>query len=262
MRAAIDGKLGEVQRLLSAGADPNVLVDGQVPLSWAVYHGYKKVAEALLDHGARTDLGNGFPAAGGPVHAATNGGAQFIRLLISRGADPNQKGDDNGRPLQRAVVDAGDKVGVIRALLDGGADPNLTDKKGDSALSNAISEGQARIVALLLAGKGDPNGSRSKRKWSHLHHAAAVGSADVVRALLRAGGRLDARDTKGWTPLHAAAQFDSSAVAKLLVAEGADPSAKTKGGETPLEIAEANGSDSVIKVLRKRKRGALKSHRR
>jgi len=48
------------------------------------------------------------------------------------------------------AVDAGD-VSVLRALLQGGVDPNTPDRKGLTALHHAVQVGSKPIIAELVA---------------------------------------------------------------------------------------------------------------
>src|SRR6188508_512961 len=63
--------------------------------------------------------------------------------------------DKPGEELLKAAR-KGD-VAKARALLDAGADPDLPDKDGKTALWEAARHDQAEIVRVLLAAKADPN---------------------------------------------------------------------------------------------------------
>jgi len=70
--------------------------------------------------------------------AITGGNPNFIRLLVNEfDADPNHR-DPKGRTcLMRAVRGHIVEISVVQALLDGGADPKLTDPEGLTVLDHA-----------------------------------------------------------------------------------------------------------------------------
>lgn len=78
---------------------------------------------------------------------------------------------------------------VERILRDGSCDMMGVDNQGLSELDYAIWNGQKKIVDLLLNAGGVPLLSISRRnKFSCLHFACQLGRADIVEALLWAGG--------------------------------------------------------------------------
>ena len=67
---------------------------------------------------------------------------------------------------------------VVRLLLDKGADPNENDSLGNTALTYAISQEQWDMVTMLLNRGADPNAPCNP--WSTpLSIAAAIGNLGV-----------------------------------------------------------------------------------
>lgn len=130
------GRLGKVQRLLAAGADPNARHDINIgvetvtdtPLYAAAGAGHHQVAEALLDAGAEVDIeaDEGWR----PVHhAALNGEVKMVGLLAARGADINRAEEMKGQtPLHIASARC-DKE-MVRLLISLGADTACKDRDG------------------------------------------------------------------------------------------------------------------------------------
>ncbi|TVR52637.1 MAG: ankyrin repeat domain-containing protein [Spirochaetaceae bacterium] len=76
------------------------------------------------------------------------------------------------------------------------------------------------------------------------------GTADDVRAALRAGADLDARDRYGLTPLMYAARYNRSVeVLRLLLDAGADVNARDSDGNTALMSAAGSNENPEITQL-------------
>jgi ankyrin repeat protein len=189
------------------------------------------------------------------LHLAVAAGAPaLVEVLVAAGADLSAATEGSRTPLQVALQQAPDLVGLLRGLgapvdaasaahlgdvdrlageLDAGA--RLTDPATDvDLLSWAASGGSLAAVQLLLDRGADPDAGA-------LHAAASAGHPEVVERLLAAGADVDRRDRNtGRTPLHAAVDAtpggDAPAVVRLLLAAGADVNATTNDGASPLDI--------------------------
>ncbi|MEA2336122.1 MAG: uncharacterized protein QOE82_129 [Thermoanaerobaculia bacterium] len=111
----------------------------------------KRMLDAGLDANAHDSAGY-TPL----IAAARAGNVEMIRLLTSRGANPDlaDTAVNSWTPLLHAVHKA--QPGSIAALLDAGANPNAADPHGTTPLMLASGYGQTEIVKILLAHKADP----------------------------------------------------------------------------------------------------------
>jgi ankyrin repeat protein len=119
------------------------------------------------------------------------------------------------------------------------------------AIFAAVIFGDAAEVETLLAANRSLVNAVSPDGWLPLHLAAHFGHADVVRALLNKGAKVDAPSTNAMrnTALHAAAAGRAPAVAKLLLDAGADANARQSGGWTPLHSVAQSGDVEFARVL-------------
>lgn len=92
---------------------------------------------------------------------------------------------------------------LVNLFLSKSADVNATTFNGQTSLHFASSKKNLSIVRTLLANK-PPASARVKDKRGQyaIHRAAAVGSAPIVDALIKARSPLNATDVSGQTPLH------------------------------------------------------------
>lgn len=103
-----------------------------------------------------TDWPSGFT----PLHVCVSGTdsserQEIIRLLNKSGADLNAKDFEKGlTPLQFAALRS--KPLCAKTLIDCGADVNMTEGNGATALHGAVYHGNIEVARLLLAGGANP----------------------------------------------------------------------------------------------------------
>ena len=196
----------------------------QMPLNGPLSAEQISVFKAWIDQGAEwpDDLAGDIPPsppdpkATRIIEALRNGDKQDFRRLAAE--DPkvgNLKGPGGTTPLMQAVL-YGDSDSV-RLLLANGADPNIRNEAGATALM-----------------------------W-------ALDDSEKTRLLLEHGADVNARSDDGRTPLLiAAGQFGCNAVVKLLLDSGASLSAKSPtaiGYATVLSEAARAGDDALLRML-------------
>ena len=104
-------------------------------------------------------------------------------------------------PLGLSVYTHGQKV-LVRALLEGGADPNIEDKYICTPLHEAVKKGYREVVNMLLDFGADINKEGGRRKETPLHMAAGnyFGDPETVELLINRGAEINATSSKnGWT---------------------------------------------------------------
>ncbi|WP_419992856.1 ankyrin repeat domain-containing protein [Streptomyces boninensis] len=168
--------------------------DRSARLMEAVYDGDAQALERLLAEGP-----DAVAILRGPLYeASVEGRADLVRLLLDAGAFPDAPGanPDDGLPLCAAA--AWGYTDVAAVLLDGGADADLVEWDGHTALLWAAGNGHT-ATALLLLDHGARTDVTDSTGRTPLHRAAERGSLRIVEALLAAGAERDARDDEGLT---------------------------------------------------------------
>ena len=144
-----------------------------------------------------------------------------MRLLLSRGADPNLGSVNGQTPLMTAA--ARGNVEAMQSLIERGAEVNAKDGAGETALMAACTNGNARAVRLLIERGADVKAT-SKRNETALGFAATAGVQASVEMLLAAGADVNVRNFRGYSPLMFASSSDTvpAGIIRLLLDKGAD----------------------------------------
>ena len=107
---------------------------------------------------------------------------------------------------------------------------------------------QPGAAEALLEHGADPNAvATNGTKLAVINSAAASGSAELVKLLLREGANPDSQQEGGYTALHSAAHNNNSEMVKVLLEAGADSSIRTNDGKTAADMA----GPEVAKLLGK-----------
>jgi biopolymer transport protein ExbD len=112
------------------------------------------------------------------------------------------------------------QVGLVKQLLESGADPNTTDPNGNTLLMLAAGNGHVDLVKLLLAHGADADAAAPLGSTA-LMFAAFHGHTEVVTVLLDNGADVNATAQLGLTAVRLAAQNGQSNVIDVLLDYGA-----------------------------------------
>ena len=169
------------------------------------------------------------------IRATRNGDLDKVKLLVKNGININyQPYNTDESALMRAVA-GNQHPEIAKFLIKAGADLNLQDEVGDTALMYASNAGSTDMVKLLLKGGADIN-ILNGAKNNALHFASLYGHLDIVKILIDAGINIDNQDEDGRTPLFYAIEYGRSETVKLLIELGADANILDNKGLTPISF--------------------------
>jgi uncharacterized protein len=141
--ARLEAILDEKPDLVDAYAQ-----DGFFPLGLAAFFGREDAVRLLLSRGANLDQKARNAMKVAAIHAASaEGGFRIARLLIEAGADVNAVHQAGFTPLHAAAMTG--QLELAKLLLERGADPRAKADDGRDALAMARDAKQQALVDLL-----------------------------------------------------------------------------------------------------------------
>ena len=243
LHAVLAGDMASVRLLLAAGANVNEAgPDGVTAVMLALVKRHEAVATTLLERGADPTLDDaGYTA----LHvAAATGQIDAVRSLLSHGADPNARLEQpqsfteafvsgtstspgsgmidmkGATPFMVAAKSV--NVGVMRLLVEGGADVRLASEDGTTAVMLAAGLGKRAATDI------------GYYTWDERR------AVETISAALGLGAHVNAANQWGETALHAAAYHAATDVIRFLVDRGANINAVNGQNQTPLRVAEGH----------------------
>jgi len=146
------------------------------------------------------------------------------------------------------VIQAGDDAAALK-LVESGMNVNTPQGDGTTPLDWATYRLDVGLVKALLAHGADPN-AMNKFGSEPLAEAVKAANLELVKILLGAGAKADAPNADGQTPLMLAARDGQLEIAQLLVRHGANVNAReTWRGQTALMWAAAQGYPAMTEYL-------------
>ena len=252
LSASKQGRKEVVELLLDAGAEVDMTDKyGRTPLLSASKQGHKEVVELLLGSGAEVNAADkgGLTAL---ILASKGGNKEAVQALLDGGAEVDKADNAGKTALYHAGAD--DHTEVARLLLDSGADLDrvLNSYPGATRLHWASKVGLLGMVRSLLDAGADVNAQDNDWERSPLHWAAAGGhdcSAVVAELLLASGAEVDKVDVGGYSSLAIAADMGNTKVCSVLLRGGADINKRIGNEDGSTAICLAVNKDELVGLL-------------
>ncbi|KAK4291833.1 hypothetical protein Pmani_035357 [Petrolisthes manimaculis] len=208
--------------------------DGWTSLIWGARNNHTAIVKRLLELNADPNIKNRNYGDSALTWAAYNGRLNIVRDLLAAGATvdiPNLAGNT---ALTLAAEGLGDRLGVLKVLIENGANVNHLDDDGTSALIKASKKNHVEEVQVLLRAGANPDIRESNYGDTALGWASASGYTGVVRELVAVGTNLNLKNNNDVTPLLLATIKNHIPAAQVLLAAGADINERGGDGETPV----------------------------
>jgi hypothetical protein len=178
--------------------------------------------------------------------AAREGKADELRKHLTGGIDKAQITELLSLAARHGQVES---MGV---LIEVGASPTTTDKRGRTPLMAAVQSRKPEAIRFLIDHGADVNARDQLQGTALLRAAGSFGSLESVQVLLLAGAEVNVQDKNGMTPLMWAARWGDAQRVEALVKAGATVTVRDNSGKSALDWARSRGgkAEQSIEILR------------
>lgn len=170
------------------------------------------------------------------IEAALKGKTNRIKQLINDGLNINTQGLHGITPLMFVLLNG--NIEGVNVLLESGADPDVKDDEGDTAVTIAAGLKYSRFLENLLVKGGNAN-EKTPGLATTLMIASAAGFIENVRLVINANVDINARDMTGNTALTYAIYGKQTDIISLLLENGATKLIINNNGMSALDIINA-----------------------
>ena len=169
-----------------------------------------------------------------------------LKMLLNKGANVNAGGGDYGSAISAASHNGHE--GIVRLLLEKGANVDAEGGRYGNALSAASRRGHEGVVRLLLEKRASVN-ARCGEFGNALSAASYGGEEEVVRFLLEKGANVNAEGGEIGNALSAASLEGHEGIVRLLLEKGANVDAEGGWYGNALSAASFRGHEGVVRLL-------------
>lgn len=249
--AAKQGKEAAIRYMLSSGVDPNRLNHEdfqadyweQTPLYHAIYIGYHRIVELLLQHGTNPNVHSGVSLYRSAYNAAT------IQALHKYGAKATP--DQLDQACWEAIVNVRNKA-MLQELIKLGA-----PLKRDSLIHDAIkrvdqtTDESLKIIKTLIQHRPDFLNHISDIDETPLLKAVDMGNQLIIECLAELGADINKPNKASVTPLLQASKRGYGSIVKWLIQHGAPCTAEDEVGLSPYTWAVFKQATQTIDTMEK-----------
>jgi len=182
------------------------------------------------------------------ILSCEQGSPEMVAYLISMKAEVNYAGKESGiTPLLAAAANGNPKV--IELLIKHHADINLENTRGLTALDMAVMKNNIEAQKLLRKHKALLGDLEKLITNYPLFEAAKSGNLELIKLAIEHKADIEARDHSGSTLLIHAAQSGHADIVTLLIKSGARLDTQNDFGNTALMAAADEGQLESARLL-------------
>lgn len=185
-----------------------------------------------------------------PLHilASRSKDIEVIDYFIKKGVNANQVDGEGNTPLMIAAYR--NDLAVVEVLKGETKDINVANKKGETALNNAVAGNTAEVVNYLLGEGAETNDKTGKALIDSYRPGKEKELEAILSSLYSAEFNPSGIQADRNTLLHCAAEKDNLKLVQMAVSWEMDINAKNDDGNTALMIAAMKASNTeVLKYL-------------
>lgn len=219
---------------------------------YSFFVGNKNVGEYFIKHNANKDaLTKDYHQS--PLHYAVKyNQLSFAELLISNGANIDLVDSNGNTALHLAVEESRGELKILELLSK--SDDINNFKKDDKSLLHLLIEKQGDLKTFKwLIEKGANLHAVDKDGCNILHYAAQFGRLDIVEYLIDHGKVdeiINEQDNNGNTALHNSVKGGFYDITDMLLRSGSKVNVMNYDFELPIHFASENSTDdSIVKLL-------------
>ena len=190
------------------------------------------------------------------IDATKEGDKEALNTLLVKGADLNIKDNEGKTALIWAVEK--ENLEIVQILVGNKADLNIQDDSGRTALIWAVKKENLEIVQILVENGADLNIQDNYYNWTALIWAVEKENLEIVEFLVENEADLNIQDVYGWTALMMAVKKENFEIVQILVENGADVNIQNNYGKTALalipwrwNLAFYTNKKAIVKLLKK-----------
>jgi ankyrin repeat protein len=229
--------------------------DGKTALMWAVIKERLDIVDELLTKGAKSGINlqdkSGHSAL---ILSCLDGNINIIKLLLKNGADVNAQDNHKNTALIMAISSDKKDIKIIKLILTY-TKPEFIDIRvvgKNTALILAVLNTRNLDIVNTILDYGANVNLQNNVGYSALESAAHAGDIDIVKTLINHGADVNTKDVREDTPLiQAAIQGHANIVYELLynTHNAIDVNYQTTKGGTALDAAVSFEHDEIVKIL-------------